>query len=58
MNPGDVWTPEHELQRADPPPAWENRIAEIEAMSREKSAEVVACRAAEPAAPADSPYQV
>lgn len=53
MNPGDRWSPHEGLQRLLPPPNWNERIAEIESMSRAKAKEVAAYFTAEEPAPAD-----
>jgi UDP-MurNAc hydroxylase len=53
MNPGDVWTSDGKLTRLRPPPDWNRRVAEIEALSREHAADVADGFASEPPAPPD-----
>jgi L-ascorbate metabolism protein UlaG (beta-lactamase superfamily) len=53
MNPGDRWSPGEGLQRLHPAPNWNERIAEIESLSRQRASEVAAYFAAEEPAPLD-----
>ena len=53
MNPGNRWSPREGLQRLKPAPRWNDRIAEIESMSRTRAKEVAAYFAAEEPAPLD-----
>jgi UDP-MurNAc hydroxylase len=51
MNPGDVWTSDGTLKRLNPPPDWNRRIEDIEALSRRHAAAIADGFASEPQAP-------
>jgi hypothetical protein len=48
-----VWTSDGKLARLKPPPDWNRRVADIEALSREHAREVADGFASEPPAPPD-----
>lgn len=53
MNPGDSWSLAEGLQRSAPPPSWERRMEEIEALSRSMQGRITEYFASEGQAPAD-----
>jgi UDP-MurNAc hydroxylase len=53
MNPGDVWSSDGVVTRLKPPPDWDRRLEQIEALSHEHRARIAEAFASEPEAPAD-----